>query len=257
MAIERRAQQVTTAAELQAQLDEAQPGSVVHVGPGRIKGRLVISKPLTLRGAGADRTVIDGRDRGSTLSVDAENVEVRIEELGVTGGRSAHGAGLSIDNGATVFVVGCLFEKNTAKSGRGGAIAIERGAVYISECTFVQNRAFLGGALFIGGEARAELAASIVAENVAMKGGGIAVADGGELDVWTSRLEQNFAEIEGHHLYTYGTTTRTPRVLLSNAVLSATQAMGLPISSHTRFKGAVAVDNSLLGREVLPASVVG
>ncbi|MCK6547201.1 hypothetical protein L6R52_15225 [Myxococcota bacterium] len=257
MAIERRAAQATTAAELQAQIDAAKDGEVVHVGPGKIRGRVVIDKPITLRGSGADRTILDGRDRGATISIDADHGQVRIEELAIMGGRSSFGGGISIENGAEVHVVGCLLEKNAAKSGRGGAIAIEHGALYISECTIVQNRALLGGGVFVGGDAHAEISASIVAENLAVRGGGIALVDGAELDVWTSRLEVNSAEVEGHHVYSHGTTTRRPRLLLSNALLSSAGAAGLAISNHARFRADVTIDNSLLGREIVQSVVVG
>lgn len=257
MAIERRSTQMSTIEEIQAQIDEAQPGTVIHVPAGKVRGRLTIDKSLTLRGAGADRTVIDGRGRGAVISIDAEDAEVRIEEMTISNGKSSHGGGISIDNGAQVFVVGCLLEKNAAKSGRGGAIAVDYGAVYITECTLVQNRAMIGGAVFVGGQAKAEISASILADNTAIKGGGIAVADGAELDVFTSRLQMNQAEVEGHHIFAYGTRTRRPRLVLSNALLDAADAAGLAISSHGHFKADIVIDNSTLGRDRLPTILVG
>ena len=54
MAIEPRAREALTAAEVQANIDAAAEGDVIHLGPGRIKGCLVIDKSITLRGAGAE-----------------------------------------------------------------------------------------------------------------------------------------------------------------------------------------------------------
>jgi hypothetical protein len=256
MAIERRSQEAQTAVEIQAQIDEAKEGAIIHVSAGRIRGRLVIDKPITLRGAGAERTVFDAKGKGAVIAIDAPGGDVRIEEMSITGGRSSHGGAISIDNGAQVYVVGCLLEKNSARSGRGGAISVDKGGVFIAECTLVQNQAQLGGALFIGGDARAEVAATIIAENVAIKGGGIAVLDGAEIEVFTSRLLQNRAEVEGHHIYTYGASARRPAILLSNTVLGQADAIGSPISNCARYRAGLVVDNTMIGREHMPTSVV-
>src|SRR5262249_4904548 len=156
---------------------------------------------------------------------------------------------ISIDNGASVFVVGCLIEKNTARTGRGGAIAVDKGAVYIAESTLVQNTAQLGGAIFVGADAKAEIAATIIAENIAIRGGGIAAIDGAEIDVFTSRLLANRAELEGHHIYTHGTTGRNPQILLSNTVVGQAEAAGFPISNYARYRAAVVIDNTMIERD--------
>ena len=257
MAIENTRKQPATAEEVQAAIDGAKPDEIITVAPGRIHGRLVIDKPLTLRGAGPDRTVIDGRGRGSTIAVEAEDGEVRIEEMSIVGGRGYQGGGISIDNGCTVHVVGCLIEKNEAQSGRGGGIGIDHGTLLVTECTLVDNRAFVGGGIFAGGESKVEVAATILADNFAVRGAGLAIVEGAEVDVYTCRLEGNVAEIEGHHVYTYGAHRRRPSILLSNALLGNTRSGGLSISNHVRFKSAVAIDNSAVGREVMPARMVG
>lgn len=257
MAIEARPAKSETNGDLQTRIERAQPGEVIQLPPGRIRGNFVIDKPLTLRGAGAQRTVLEGGGRGAILAVEAVDGEVHIEELGLSGGRSASGGAISIDNGARVFVVGCLFEKNVARSGRGGAVSIDRGALSLTECTLVGNRAHFGGAIFAGGDAKVEIVASIIAECYALKGGAIAAAEGAEVDILTSRLEVNEAEIEGHHLYAWGTPHQRPRILLSNALLGPTPSAGLAISDHGRFPASISLDNSVTGRELMAGWVVG
>lgn len=257
MAIEQRTNQVLTIEELQRQIDESKDNAVIHLAPGRIRGRLIIDKPITLRGSGADRTIIDGLGKGPTLSIDADHGEVRIEELGITGGRGLNGGGISIDNGAEVYVVGCLLDRNAAKTGRGGAIAIDRGLLHLIECTIVQNKAVQGGAIFVGGDAKCEVSACIVAENSALSGGGLSVVDGAEVEVWTCRIESNQAEVEGNHIFTYGTTVRRPRIVLSNALLGVVSGGNLPIANNPKFKADLVVDNSTLGREIMAFHVVG
>lgn len=257
MAIEQNTQQVRTAQQIQDAIFAAKDGDIITIAPGRIQGRIVVDRPITLRGSGPERTIVDGRGRGTTIAVEAMGGQVRIEEMSIVGGKSQSGAGISIENGCEVHVVGCLIEKNAAKSGRGGAIAIDRGALFVTECTIVDNRAFLGGALFAGGDAKVEIAATIVADNFAIRGGAMCIVDGAQVDVYTSRYDNNVAEIEGHHLYTYGANRMRPHVLLSNALLGGTSGMGLAISNHVRFSAAVAIDNSAVDREVMATRVIG
>ena len=256
MAIESTLKQLGNVREIQAAIFAAKDGDIIHVAPGRIQGRLVIDRPITVRGAGPDSTVIDGRGRGTTIAVEASHGQVRLEEMSIVGGRSQSGGAVSIENGCEVHVVGCLVEKNTAKTGRGGAIAIDRGQLFVTECTIVDNQAFAGGAIYAGGDAKVEIAATIVAHNFAVRGGALAITDGAEVDVYTCRFEGNSAELEGHHVYTYGANRMRPLVLLSNAVLD-TAPGGLPISNHHRFAASVAIDNSAVEREVATPRVVG
>jgi hypothetical protein len=46
---------------IQQAIDEATSGSIVQVGPGRFEERLFITKPITIEGAGPDKTVIVSR----------------------------------------------------------------------------------------------------------------------------------------------------------------------------------------------------
>lgn len=257
MAIDQKNDQPRTIEEIQAAIFAAKDNDIIQIAPGRMQGRLVVDRAVTLRGAGPERTILDGRGRGVTIAVEACGGTVHIEEMTIMGGKSQTGGGIAIDNGAEVRVTGCLIEKNAAKSGRGGAIAVDYGSLYVSECTIVDNRAFIGGAIYVGGDAKAEIAATIVADNFAIRGGAICAADGAEVDVYTSRFENNVAELEGHHLYAFGAQRSRPHVLLSNALLGTVYGAGMPISNHARYRAAIAIDNSAVGREINAGRVVG
>ena len=67
--------EVAATQPLQAVLDAAAPGDVVHLAPGTHVGQVVIRKALTLDGGGV--AVLDGGGKGSVLVVDAPDVTVR------------------------------------------------------------------------------------------------------------------------------------------------------------------------------------
>jgi hypothetical protein len=257
MAIEAPVTSSLQVAQLQQQLDAARPGAVIHLPAGTMRGCLVIDKPLTLRGAGAEHTVLDGWGRGPVLCIEASEGDVRIEELTISGGRGSMGGGVSVDNGARVHLSGCMLHKNAARTGRGGAVAVDRGFVRLHECTVVDNRAQLGGAIFVGGDGKVELSASILADNVAVRGGALAAVDDAELEVWTSRLERNYAEVEGHHLYTYGSLSHAPRIAVTNTMLGAVDNAGLAIANHRTMKASIVLEDSSVARDLLPTHLVG
>jgi predicted outer membrane repeat protein len=255
VAIERRRTSLPDVRELQRRIDRAAPGEAIELGEGVIGGGLVIDKPLVLRGRGAGITVIDGRELEPAVAIDAEG-PVRLERLSLVRGRGSFGGGVSVDNGGRVEIEACLLEKNVARNGRGGAVAVDRGQLLISECSVIGNQAFQGGAIFAGGEARVEVAASVVSDNLAVLGGAIAAVDGAEVELWTSRFEHNRAQDRGHHLFMYATRTRQSRAVVSNSFLGAGAGAGLPISNHPHFRASLVLDNSMIDRGRMPKPVI-
>lgn len=256
MAIERRNIPCPDAPTLQRRIQSARPGEVLELGEGTLEGGIVIDRPLVLRGRGAGLTVLDGMAREPVIAIDADG-PVILEGLTIANGRGPFGAGVSIDNGPRVELRGCLVEANLSRSGRGGGVALDRGHLVISECTLAGNKAFQGGAIFAGGEARIEVAASMVCENLAMHGGAIAAVDGAEVELWTSRFEANRAQIEGHHLFLYASRSRQSRAVLSNSILGGGAGGGLAISNHPHFRASLILDNSMVDRGGLAGRVRG
>jgi nitrous oxidase accessory protein NosD len=71
---------------IQEAIDAARPGDMITVGPGTYEENLVIEKPLTLRGAGPDRTTVVGHIvdwPSAVISIRAESV--RVEGFTITG----------------------------------------------------------------------------------------------------------------------------------------------------------------------------
>lgn len=258
MAIEPRSSTQMSPGELQDRLNRAAPNEVVTLPPGRITGSFAIDRPLVLRGAGAEETIVEGDGSGPVLAVEAEEGTIRIDQLSVTQGRSYFGGGLSIDNGARVEVHRCLFTQNRAPSGFGGAIAIDCGELLVSESTLAWNAGKIGGAIYVGGQARAQVVATILDNNLSLKGGGVAVRDGAEVDLWTCRFEQNRADDEGHHLWTIASFHHRPHIVLSNSILGPSSGhYGVPIANHPLFKAQLGVDNTAIARDFNASVLLG
>ncbi len=210
---------VLDATLIQRQIDAAAVGSTVKLPAGRLLGRLIINKPLTLEGAGAGRTIVDAERRGSVLAIDAPKGAVRISNLTLTGGLALLGGAVSVDNGALATLVDCELIDNEA-SRLGGAVHVDRGSIRLERTKVLRNKAQRGGSIFVAGDAKAEVINSVVAESTAQRGGGIFVADAAELRIEGSTLERNGAA-QGAHLATHGTDARAPRITLIDVTFGA------------------------------------
>ena len=69
--------------DLQAAIDQAQPGDVLEIERARFEGNFVVNKPLTLRGI--ERPLLSGAGQGHTLAIKAADVVVeglRVQDSG-------------------------------------------------------------------------------------------------------------------------------------------------------------------------------
>jgi hypothetical protein len=212
-----------SAQSLQKQIDAAAVGAVVDVPAGRIEGTWVIPRAMTLRGAGAGETTLDGGGRGPTLAVDASEADVRIEGLTITGGSGRVGGGISIDNRARVTVVACRVVNNRS-TGRGGGVGLDTGSLRLEQTDVVDNQAKEGAGIYVGVEASAQIIGGSVTGNEAERGGGVAVLEGASLRVEGTRFAKNQAKKGGHHLLARGRPGVKPEIVLVKVDLVSTGA---------------------------------
>ncbi|MCY1062760.1 hypothetical protein [Nannocystis sp. SCPEA4] len=168
-----------------AGLASASDGSVIEVCPGTYSDKIEVTVDITLRGAGADKTIIDGGGFHFNLGAGSAVVEgfgftncnakipsgwniassgaismndtygvqetLTVRDCRFFENSAEYGAAIHVsgsNNGGKnpdVYVETSVFENNTA-TGEGGAIA-SYGRVHITDSTFVENVARTGGAL--------------------------------------------------------------------------------------------------------------
>ena len=241
---------------IQAAVDAARPGDTIRIFKGTFTEnvRIAGTKKLTLTGAGADRTTIDGAGMGSVITIGeepyAEGQPIDISGITITHGRGqgefsggginavtglvtlssstiihnsseGEGGGLFVLNSElqSVTLKNCTVINNRAKGLGGGIFADEGTHVILTNSTVINNKANWGGGIYASTVALVALNASTVVNNQAAQGGGGLFVSGppnGHLEVTGSTLINNKAQGDGGGIFNDGTTSLSHSIVVNN-----------------------------------------
>ena len=137
---------------IQDAVDNAMPFDTINVSAGTYPENVVINKSLTVQGADASSTIVDGTDSESVFIIEG-SVAVTLTNMTITNGRVA--------------------------SSWGGGIAIERGDVTLDSVIVSNNFASSGGGISSSG-GKLTIFNSQIMNNIA---GDLTTASGGGIDV--------------------------------------------------------------------------
>jgi hypothetical protein len=201
---------------IQAAANAASSGDTIEIAAGTYSDVVFIEKNLTLQGAGAERTIIDG------------DVDVFVEHpvVTITGVTVANHHGV-LNEGGTVTLSNSVV-KNSSKNGGGGIDNFGGGTVTLNNSTVSDNSArhFQGGGISNEEGGTVTLNNSTVSDNHAPRGGGgIANEEGGTVTLRNSTVSGNSAsgtataESSGGGIY-----NKSGTVTLSNTKVSGNTA---------------------------------
>ncbi|GGT37901.1 hypothetical protein GCM10010226_12900 [Streptomyces phaeofaciens] len=247
---------------LQPAITAASPGDTLLVR-GTCTGPFTIDKDLTLRGVG--RTVLDGNQAGSTVTV-GSGAQVLLDSLTLTHG-SAAASGGGVNNEGTLTVSRSTVRDNTAPSGAGGGIhnlgtltvlgSVVRDNYSLGAGGGINNNGFLtvrgstvfgnsgdnGGGVFnyLAGQTVALINSAVHHNTARVSDGGGILNYQGEMTVSGSTVYSNTSTIGGG-IWNGGTLTVTRSTVLRNT------ATGGPGSGGGIYKadGTVALARSVV-----------
>ncbi len=102
---------VPPGSSLQTAIDGAPVGAVLELGAGVYRESVVISRSVTLRGAG-EPTVIEGTRAGAVVRIHGNGIVVRLEDLTVRGGIGWEGHGIQVEGTSIVDLAFVTVTKN-------------------------------------------------------------------------------------------------------------------------------------------------
>jgi hypothetical protein len=183
-------------ATIQAAVTTASAGDTIQVTAGTYKENVVIGKDITINGAGAAQTVVDGTQTNRVFTING--VTVSLSGMTVANGKTT-GDGGGVNNSGTLSITNCIISNNAAESSGiggvndGGGGIINSGTLAVTNSTIGNNSALQGGGIFNNG-GTATITNSIVSGNTATsssgEGGGI-LNSAGMLNVINSTFSNN------------------------------------------------------------------
>lgn len=131
---------------------------------------LVTNNNLRVNGPGASQLVVSGSNASRIF--DAQNVNLRIDNLGMSNGYASQGAAV-YEVGGTLALNNDTIANNHSTAAEGGAVYATIATVNVNSTTFINNVAdWNGGAIFNADHSTLNVASSVFLNNSAGTGGG-------------------------------------------------------------------------------------
>lgn len=238
---------------LAALIDAAPAGAVIEIAPGKFTGPLMISRPITLRGAG-DLSRISGEGRTAVINVNVPfEGRVVLESLLLDEGEGEDGGGIVIEAGR-VRAYNVQIRRCRSEKGAGGAIAVVGGELDASLLRAHDVSADRGGAIVVSGRAFMRLSESEIRRSEARVGGAISIEEGARVSIEALTIGKARARTSsgGQAIYVKGTKSARP-VLALRRVRLEDAPMGMPLVVDATYPGEVTIAASDMPRVVMSA----
>lgn len=221
--------------DIQAAIDAASEGDVVVLAPGIYElwqESITIDKAITLRGASAQNTVLDGEGSAPSalINVTSEAGSVVIRNLTIANrivaGSAAMGPGGLDHRGGDLTLDSVVFRDN--RGGWGGAVRIDLlfGGVRISGARFTNNTGFAGGGLAVYNGSAVDLLienSHFSSNNAIFSGGAVLMRDVAEVRLQNVEIRNNSAGNTGGGVHVF-TDTGSSELIVRNSSIDGNEA---------------------------------
>ena len=187
---------------LEDALDGVLEGDTVHICAGEYvytadfdDESVLLPDNVTIEGAGAGSTILNGADQYYLLAVEHADGIV-VQNLGFEHGQDVIGAGLYVDD-SEVDVLNCSFSNNEATTDGGAGIYAEYSDVSVYGSSFSNNSASDGGAGLYADHSSVSVYDSSFSNNSTSWGGAGLYARNSSVSVYDSSFSNNAAPFGG------------------------------------------------------------
>jgi predicted outer membrane repeat protein len=182
---------VNPTAKIQDGVTLASLKGTVNVAAGTYVENVNIDKSLTVKGAGATQTIVDGNKAGSVFTIGKNNAKavVTLSGIAIRNGKADHGGG--IYNAGKVTITGSTISANTAEWDGGGIY--NEGIMDMTGSTISGNTGRDGGGIYNGGfiiPATLKVTDSTISGNTAESFGG-GIYNAGTATITGSTISEN------------------------------------------------------------------
>jgi parallel beta-helix repeat protein len=153
-------------------------------------GELLVSRNITIAGAGADKLTISGSHLSRVFEVASSTRSVVLSGLTITGGLAQFANGGGVLNHGSLTVSTCVVSDNSATGSGGGVFNDDTGTLNVTGSTISHNTVPNDGG-GIDSHGVLTVSASTLDDNCAHNGGGGITNNRGAMTVSTSHLDDN------------------------------------------------------------------
>jgi len=170
---------------------------------------VAIGKSLTVTGAGASSTIVNGGGTSRVFDISGNGTNVALSEIEITNGNASNGGGIQVGIGSLLTLTDSNLVSNSASSG--GSIYLNGGTATISNSTFSGNSASSGGGIY-SNNGTATISNSTFSGNSASSGGGIYL-NNGTATISNSTFSGNSASFGGGIYNNFATVSVTNSII--------------------------------------------
>lgn len=233
---------------LAAIVDELPEGATLCLGAGRYEARLMIARPIRLRGTGTTPAdvILDGSGGGPVLQLWADGGEIAITNLTITGGSaqpSANAGGIYAHGTAHVLVENVVLRGNGCDLAGAQALLTDAAPVVLARCRVEGNTGERATALHADQIGAITLRDSLVAGNDGRR----AVMARGASHVTIERSTVVVTGRDATAIDLGGNATQAPEVTITDSILVGGRAIANgPVPGKARASRSV-IDGSANG----------
>lgn len=235
--------------DLQQAINSAKPGDTLSVPAGTHFGSLVIDKPLTLKGEGPGKSILDARRAGACVLVNGDGAKVTLLGLTLQNGSSPQGGCVAFVRGDLLTLQDCLIEDGVCRAYGGGGVLLAGRAAKLSRVRITGCVGNQGGGVLVDDECEVELQGCAITGNAAEQGGGLRVKEAAKVKLVHCTLAENQGLGKtplGPEILINGTMSRTPELAIVNSVIAPRAPSAEAVASLGQYAGKVTVAHSLL-----------
>jgi len=225
---------------IQEAISAAAPGDVVSVAAGLYRENLVLKSGVSVIGAGADQTTVDGGKLSWTATLLNCDASTRLQGFTLTNGQQQFGAGVYVVGGAPIITLNRITGNFAAplRFGytEGGGIEVQNSQCVVSDNRIDQNGADFGAGLNVVGGSPL-ITRNQITGNVAAQSGGGVYLDGSLSAVVTGNaIFSNSSTYYGGGVGAFGGTP-----IISNNLITGNDATFSGPGGYFSFGGGVDV----------------
>ena len=253
---------------IQAAINAAANGDTVVVSPGTYFENIdFMGKLITVESAqGPSVTTIDGGNVAPVVSFNtAEGPAAVLQGFTIQHGTSTaalafRGAGVHIGYAASPTVTGNVITANSV-CGSGGGVSVDTGSPSIHDNTITGNTSNpagcsggMGGGVYVGGVASAQVVHNTITNNTSDSGAGIALFAAGTPTVENNTISSNSGGAQGGGMYIVNQSDAT---IVQNLITANSdyQAGAIYLLTPSGTRGPVFVNNTVAGNTATDTEV--